>query len=219
MRKSAVEEFAGEAPRSGRRAGPSRTRSAVLAAAQRQFAELGYDRTTLRSIAAEAQVDQKLVGYFFGSKQALFVAATELPFDPGVALPHVLGGDGDARGARLARLIVEMLESPVAGPRLIGLVRAAAAEPQAARMVRDLLARQIWGPAAAKLPVKDPALAVSLIASQVLGLVMARYVIQAEPLASMPADQIVDLMAPMLQQLLTADNAGGRYATTRATNR
>lgn len=219
MRKSAVEELAAEAPRSGRRAGSSRTRSAVLAAAQRQFAELGYDRTTLRSIAAEAQVDQKLVGYFFGSKQALFVAATELPFDPGAAIPHVLGGDGDARGARLARLIVEMLENPMAGPSLIGLVRAAAAEPEAARMVRDLFGRQIWGPAAAMLPVKDADLAVSLVASQVLGLVLARYVIQVEPLASMPADQIVDFLAPTFQQLLTADNTGGRYARTPATNR
>ena len=69
------------------------------AAAQRRFAELGNDRTTLRSIAAEAQVDQKLVGYFFGSKQALFVAATELPFDPGAAIQHVLGGMA-TRGAR-----------------------------------------------------------------------------------------------------------------------
>jgi len=77
------------------------------------------------------------------------VAATELPFDPGAAIAHVLAGDGDARGARLARLMVEMLEDPMAGPRLIGLVRAAAAEPEAARMVRDLFGRQIWGPAAA----------------------------------------------------------------------
>jgi AcrR family transcriptional regulator len=181
------------------------TRDAVLAAAQRQFAELGYDRTSLRSIANEAGVDQKLVAYFFGTKQALFVAATQLPFNPSAAIPHVLGGDVRGRGERLARLIVGLLESPEAGPKLIGLVRAAAAEPEAARLVRDLFGREIWGPAAAKLPVNDPALAVNQIATQVLGLAMTRYVVRAEPLASMPADRVIQVLTPTLQRLLAGD--------------
>src|SRR5215470_35856 len=106
--------------RGGRRAGASRTRDAVLAAAQRQFSEMGYDRTTMRSVALEAAVDQKLVAYFFGSKQALFVAATRLPFDAVAAMPSVLAGDPAGMGERLARLILGMLEDPVAGSRLIG---------------------------------------------------------------------------------------------------
>lgn len=186
----------------GRRAGVSGTRNAVLAAAQRQFAELGYDRTSMRSIAAEAEVDQKLVGYFFGSKHALFVAATELPFDPGAAISHVLAGHVTGRGKRLARLVMAMLENPQTGPRMIGLVRAAAAEPEAARMVRELFGREIWEPAAGRLPVGDPATAVSMIATQVLGLVMSRYVIRAEPLASLSTDQVIELIAPNLQRLL-----------------
>src|SRR5215475_8055345 len=84
--------------RGGRRAGASRTRDAVLTAAQRQFAEIGYDRTTMRSVAIEAAVDQKLVAYFFGSKQALFVAATRLPFDAVAAMPSVLAGDPAGMG-------------------------------------------------------------------------------------------------------------------------
>src|SRR5215472_13437643 len=181
--------------RGGRRAGASRTRDAVLAAAQRQFAETGYDRTTMRSVAIEAAVDQKLVAYFFGSKHALFVAATRLPFDPVAAMPNVLGGDPAGIGERLARLILGLLEDPGAGRRLIGLVRAAAAEPEAARMVRDLFMREI----------SKPELAVNLVATQVLGLVMARYVIRVEPLASLPAEAVVASLAPILQRLLSSD--------------
>lgn len=212
LRNSAPEELT-PSRRGGRRAGSSGTREAILAVAQLQFSKLGYDRTSMRSIASEAGVDQKLVGYYFGSKHALFVAATRLPFDPGAAIPRVLGGDPAKRGERLARQIVGLLENPEAGSRVTGLVRAAAAEPEAARMVRDLFGREIWGPAAASLPVKDPALAVSLIATQVLGLVLARYVIRAEPLASLPADSVVALLAPALQGLLGGDSAGGNKWT------
>ena len=177
----------------------------MLAAAQRQFADTGYDRTTMRSVAIEAAVDRKLVAYFFGSKQALFVAATRLPFDPVAAMPTVLGGDPAGMGERLARLILGLLEDPDAGSRLTGLVRAAAAEPEAARMVRDLFMREIWTPASESIPASKPELAVNLVATQVLGLVMARYVIRAEPLASLPAEAVVASLAPILQRLLSSD--------------
>jgi AcrR family transcriptional regulator len=182
----------------------------VLDAARRQFSALGYDRTTLRSVAAEAGVDQRLVAYFFGSKQALLVAASRLPFDPLAAIPEVLGGDPGGVGERLARLVVGLLEDPEAGGRLIGLVRAAAAEPAAARMVRDLFTREIWAPAAGRLGVSRPELAVGLVATQVLGLVMARYVIRSEPLASLPQEAVVAALAPTLQRLVGAGmEAGG----------
>jgi len=159
----------------------------------------------MRSIAVEAEVDQKLVGYFFGSKHALFVAATELPFEPGAAIAHVLGGDAEGRGRRLAGLVVRMLEDSETGPRLVGLVRAATAEPGAADQLRELLGRQLWGPAAENLPVSDPGTAVALISTQILGLVMSRYVIRAEPIASLAAEDVVELIAPSLQRLLSSD--------------
>ena len=204
MRKSATAELS-ERRRSGRRVGASGTRAAVLAAARRQFSELGYDRPSMRSIAAEAEVDQKLVGYFFGSKQALFVAATELPLEPGAAIAHVVGGDAEGRGRRLASLVMRMLENSETGPRLVGLVRAAAAEPEAADQLRDLLERRLWGPAAEGLAVSDPNTAVALISTHILGLVMSRYVIRAEPIASLAADDVIELIAPSLQRLLSSD--------------
>jgi AcrR family transcriptional regulator len=208
-----VTDKSGNAKRGGRRAGNSGTREAVLATARRQFSRLGYDRTTMRGVAAEAGVDQKLVGYFFGSKHELFVAATTLPFDGPISVAAVLGGDAQERGERLARLIVGLLEDRDAGPSMVGLIRAAAAEQKAARMVREMLTEQIWGPAASALPVHNPQLAVNLIAMHLIGLVMARYVIGVEPLASLSEDQVVRLLAPMLLRHLTQLSEGGEVTS------
>jgi AcrR family transcriptional regulator len=186
----------------GRRPGPSGTREAILAAARRQFAERGYDRTTLRSIAADAAVDPALVVHFFGSKQLLFVEVVEFPFDPAVMLPRVLAGDPAGVGARLAEVLVSLLEDPESRARITGVVRAAASEPEAARMVRELLMREVWTPAAAALGVEDAELRMNLVGSQVVGLVMARYIVGAEPLASLPPAQLVEAIAPTLQRYL-----------------
>jgi AcrR family transcriptional regulator len=188
----------------GRRPGPSGTREAIVVAARRQFAERGYDRTSLRSIAAEAGVDPALVSHFFGSKQLLFVGVVEFPFDPAEVLPRVLGGDPETVGIRLAELIVGMLETPEARARITGVVRAAASEPEAARMVRELLMREVWAPAAALLGVDDAELRMNLVGSQIVGLVMARYIVGAEPLASLPPDELVGAIGPTLQRYLTA---------------
>jgi AcrR family transcriptional regulator len=187
----------------GRRPGPSGTREAILAAARRQFAEQGYDRTSLRGIAAEAGVDPALVTHFFGSKQRLFVEVVEFPFDPAETLPAVLVGDRETLGKRVATLLVSILEDPEGRARVTGIVRAAATEPEAARMVRELLTREVWEPAAALLGVEDAQLRMNLVGSQVVGLVMARYVVGAEPLASLPPDELVEAIAPTLQRYLT----------------
>lgn len=190
------------ARRSGRRPGDSGTREAILAAAGRQFGERGYDRATLRSIAAEARVDQKLVAHFFGSKQQLFVSAVGLPFDPAEVVPAVLAGPRGQIGERLAQFLVAVLEQPEARRRMTGIVRAAAAEPEAARMVREFLAREVWVPVAERLEADEPELRISLVGSQVVGLVMARYIVEVEPLASAPAEAVAAAIAPTLQRYL-----------------
>jgi AcrR family transcriptional regulator len=191
------------ARRSGRRRAGSGTREAIRAAASRQFAERGYDRTSLRSIASEAGCDPALVAYFFGSKQELFVDVVELPFDPAVVVPQVFGGDREEIGARVAQFLVGVLEDPEARQRLTGLVRAAASEPEAARMVRELVTREILARIVAALGVDDAELRASLVASQVVGLLMARHIVRVEPLASLPADAVAAAIAPNLQRYLT----------------
>jgi AcrR family transcriptional regulator len=209
MTNSVPDEIADQTPRrqgrthTGRRPGPSGTREAILAAAQRQFARLGYDRTSIRAVAAEARVDQKLVTHYFGSKQQLFVAAVELPVRP-ADFAAIFAGDRRKLGERLARyVILEVLDRPDARNSMTGVIRAAASEPEAARMVRDLLMREIWSPAAELLGSDDADLRVTLLASQLVGLVTARYIVAAEPLASLPSERLAAAIAPTLQHYLT----------------
>jgi AcrR family transcriptional regulator len=193
------------ARRSGRRPGPSGTREAILAAARRQFAAQGYDRTSMRGIAAEAGVDQALVAHFFGAKQRLFVEVVRLPFDPGEVLPLLLEGDRDTLGERLARFVASVLESPEGRARVLGVVRAAASEPEAARMLREFLRGELWAPLAGELGIEDAELRVTLAGSQMVGMVMARHVIEVEPLAALSGDELVALLAPTFQRYLVGE--------------
>jgi AcrR family transcriptional regulator len=189
--------------RSGRRPGTSRTREAILRSARRQFAKRGYDRTTIRAVAAAAGVDPALVAHFFGSKQQLFLSVVELPFEPAVVLPGLLAGDRTKVGERLARFIVSVLEDADARSRITGMVRAAATEPDAARLLRELLTRRVFVPLADALGVDDARLRANLVGSQIVGLVMARYVVGVEPLAGLPSEDVARAIAPTLQRYLT----------------
>jgi AcrR family transcriptional regulator len=188
--------------RSGRRPGTSGTREAILAAAGRHFAQQGYDRASLRAIAAEAGVDQKLIAHFFGSKQQLFVAAIGLPFNPTEVLPGILAGDPASIGDRLAGLLVDVLEHPDLHQRLTGVVRAAASEPAVARMLREFFTREVFAHVAEQLGTDEAPFRANLVGSQILGLVMARYVVAVEPLASMPPAAVAAAVAPTLQRYL-----------------
>jgi AcrR family transcriptional regulator len=192
----------GHAKRSGRRPGSSGTREAVLAAARRHFAQRGYDRASLRAIAAEAGVDQKLIAHFFGSKQQLFVAAIGLPLNPADVLPALLAGDRSSLGERLAAFLIEVLERPELHQRLTGILRAAASEPEVARMLREFLTREVAIPAAVLLGTNDARFRINLVGSQLAGLVIARYVVAVEPLASMPPAAVATAVAPTLQRYL-----------------
>ncbi|WP_414696432.1 TetR family transcriptional regulator [Pengzhenrongella sp.] len=190
---------------SGRRPGESGTREAILAAARRQFAELGYDRTSMRQVALEAGVDPTLVSHFHGTKQQLFLEVVELPFQPADVLPALLTGDRDDAGARLAHFAIGVFESEQGRSRVVSLVRAAASEPEAARLVRDLLTREVLTPIAEGIGSDDAAYRASLVMSQIVGLIMARYIVEVEPLASRDASVIADAIAPTLQRYLTGD--------------
>jgi len=191
-----------DATRPGRRPGTSTTRDAIADAAGRQFAELGYDRTTIRGIAREAGVDPALVVHFFGSKQRLFADVVELPFDAAEVLPRLLEGDRADIGRRFATFVVGVLES---GGReaMVGLVRAAASEPAAAEAVRELVTRRVIGTIVDAIGSDDAPLRASLVGAQVVGLVMARHVVGVEPLASTDPQSLIEAIAPTFQRLLT----------------
>jgi AcrR family transcriptional regulator len=202
---STPDEFQSQARRSGRRPGGPDTRSEIAAAAGRLFAERGYDRTSMRAIAAEAGVDPALVTHYFGSKQKLFVSSVQLPIDPAVVLAQVVDGGGEGAGERLARAVVAVLESPQGRERATSIVRAAASEPEAAALLREQITEQLFGPVASALGGDEPELRANLVGSQFVGLVMARYVVGIEPLASVERETVVRALAPVLQHYLTGD--------------
>jgi len=186
----------------GRRRGPTTTREAILAAAARRFAAAGYDRASLRSIATEAGVDQKLIAHYFGSKQQLFVAAIGFPLDPAQILPTVLDAPREDLQARLTDLLALVLGEPAVRERMTGIVRGAASSEEMARMIREFLARAVFEPLAAAIGGDEPLLRANLVGSQVVGLLMARNVVAIEPLASTPARRVAEAVAPTLERYL-----------------
>lgn len=186
----------------GRRPGESGTRDAIASAARSQFAEHGYDRTSLRAIAEQAAVDPALIAHFFGSKQALFKEVVELPFDPATFLPAILEGKRSEVGERLARFVLALLDQPEASSRFLAMIRSATSEPEAAVLLRDLVTERLMVPIAQGLGGDDAPLRAALAGSQIVGLVMARRIIGIEALRAADSEELVRAVAPTLQRYL-----------------
>lgn len=186
----------------GRRPGASDTRSAILAAARARFAAHGYDRTRIRDVAADAGVDAALVHYFFGSKDGLFAAVMELPFRPAEVIEPVLAEGVSGLGERLVRQVLTIWDHPGNRAALLAMLAGATAHPEAARALREFLMREIIGRVAAL--VGDP-LRANLVGSQVVGLIVARYVVGVQPLAGLDREEVVRLVAPTVQRYLDGD--------------
>jgi AcrR family transcriptional regulator len=186
----------------GRRPGASTTRARILATARRKFADVGYERCTLRAIAADAQVDPALVMHFFGSKQQLFREAVGWPIDPSQVLGRVLSAaDGDL-GKRLARTFVELWEDAVTRDALLAVLRGALTQEDAARLVRATFNGGLVKQVARRIGGRERELRVELAAAQLVGMAVLRHVIRMEPLASASVPALVRRLAPSLNQQL-----------------
>jgi AcrR family transcriptional regulator len=185
----------------GRRPGSPDTRAAILAGARTLFAANGYAGTSVRAVAAAAGVDAALVHHYFGSKDDLFVAALRVPLDPREVLLPVAQGGVDGAGERLLRTFLTVWDDEATRLPLLTLVRSVF-EPEGRRLVRDGFMRIVLGPVGIGLGVDQPERRMSLVASQLIGLVLARYVVEVEPLASAPHDELVAAYAPTLQRYL-----------------
>lgn len=195
------------ARRSGRRPGKQETREAILAAARTGFAERGYDGASIRAIATSAGVDPALVYHYFGTKEQLFLATVQPPIDPSELMPKLIAGGVDGLGERLVRTFLSIWEDPVSGPAFAAVLRGAFASGQSATLVREFFAVQVLRRAMRHLAtVIDPAevpLRATLVASQLFGLAVIRYILKFEPLASAPVETVVAAAAPNLQRYLT----------------
>lgn len=180
------------------------TQRRILDAARRAFAERGFDGTSLRTIASAAGVDPALCLHYFGSKAELFVAATELPIAPGPLLASA-AGDPEHVGRRVADAFLGMLDDENARSSLLGLVRSAAADADAADMVRQLIGERVVGPAVDNLAVDEPELRATLVGSQLIGLLFARHIVAVDPLACADAATLSAAVAPTIQRYLTGE--------------
>ncbi|CAM5514183.1 TetR family transcriptional regulator [Streptomyces atroolivaceus] len=198
----------GPSPR--RRGRPSRTarstgpdaRARILEAARTEFAERGYDRTSVRGIARAADVDAALVHHYFGTKDEVFAAAVEVSFEPALVIPGILGGPSEDMGERLARYFIGVWENPVSRAPLLAILRSALTHEAAANVLRGFVLRRLLERIAAELDVPDPAFRAELAASHMIGIAIMRYVIRAEPLASVDPEKIIEMVAPTLQRYL-----------------
>ena len=193
--------------RSGRRPSGGGTRAAILTAARSAFAELGYDRATIRGIAADAAVDPALVIHYFGSKDRLFGAALEIPVEPGMVIERAVAADPDQIGTAVVRAFLEAWEPPDKRQCLVAMVRSAMTNDAALGMVREHLGRRIFGPVTGALGVPDAELRAGLVGSQFIGLAMMRYISCIEPIASLPVEELVAALGPTVQRYLTGEIA------------
>jgi AcrR family transcriptional regulator len=185
----------------GRPADGGDRRTAILSAAREQFAATGYAAASVRGIARQAGVDPALVHHYFGTKEQVFVAAMQLPFQPGEMLPQVLAGDPDGLGERLVRLFLGAWDSPEFRAPMLGMLRSAMTGEQGAAMLREFVGTALIGRVAEALGPVDP-LRVQAAAAQMVGVVILRHVIRLEPLASASVDDVVALIAPAVQRHL-----------------
>ena len=188
----------------GRRPGAPDTRAEVLAAARASFAEKGFRGTTIRAVAAAAGVDPALVHHYFGSKDDLFLAALEMPVDPRELLAPVMAQGPEGAGERLLRTFLSVWDDPDIQVQLLAVVRSVLTE-DGGRLLKDGFIPVVVGPVLAQLVKDRPEVRIPLVASQVVGLIVTRYLLALPPMAEMPAEDVVARIGPVLQHYLTGD--------------
>jgi AcrR family transcriptional regulator len=170
------------------------TKAVILAAARERFAESGFERATIRAIAADANIDPSMVMRYFGNKDQLFAAAADFDLD----FPDLSGVEADQLGAALVAHFMNRWERDDA---LIVLLRSSTTNAEAAQRMQQIFAAQLM-PEIAKVNAAKPARSAGLIATQMLGLALCRYVLKLPPVVAMSRDEVVSWLGPTCQRYL-----------------
>lgn len=199
-------EYAVPTPRRRRgrpRGGASGARERIVDAAVDEFAEFGYDAATMRGIAARAGVDSALVHHYFGTKADLFSETVGAPLRPDVDIPAMLDAPREHLGESIVRYVLEAWERPDVRKRGELLLRSAIGNRLTTPLLAGFLSRELIGRIATALDVDDAELRAGLVASQVAGLLVARYVLRLPAVASASVDELVARVGPTVQRYLT----------------
>ena len=189
---------------------PPDASTAVLNAARAAFASRGYAVTTVKSVAAAAGVAPAVVKSLYANKERLFTAAMRLPFDPADAVPELLAPGLEGMGERLVRLTLALVSDDAVRRDLVRVLRSDAAAGAATdgssvdqlRAMTEFMSASVLDRVVAALGVPDARLRGSVVSSYLMGIVMSRYVVKMEPLASASDDDIVAMVGPAVQALL-----------------
>ncbi|OBH82527.1 TetR/AcrR family transcriptional regulator [Mycobacterium sp. E2989] len=195
--------------RPGRPAGSSDTRDRILACARELFATNGIGNTSIRAVAAAAGVDSALVHHYFGTKEKLFAAAVHIPIDPMDIIGPLREVPIDEIGHRLPSMLLPLWDSEI-GTAFVATLRSILAGTEVnlfRTFIEDVIAVEVG--ARVDNPPGSGILRVQFVASQLVGVVLARYILQFEPFASLPAEQVARTIAPNLQRYLTGDLPDG----------
>jgi len=191
--------------RPGRPAGNSDTRDRILASARELFARNGIGNTSIRAVAAAAGVDSALVHHYFGTKEKLFGAAVRIPIDPMEVIGPLREVPVEELGYQIPSKLLPLWDSEL-GAGLMATLRSVIAGSEVnlfRSFIQDVIAVEVGG------RVDDPpgsgVIRVQFVASQLIGVVMARYILELEPFKSLPPEQIARTIAPNLQRYLTGD--------------
>jgi AcrR family transcriptional regulator len=188
--------------RTGRRPGTPDTREKILAVARRRFATRGYDATSLRGIATDAKVDPALLIHYFGTKESLFAAATGLPS----GLSEMFAGAQSASlrdfSESLVRVYLQFVDSDQSRNAILALVRSAVSNEKAAATLREFLTAELLPIVGSHTEHRNAPLRASLVAAQLIGVAVLRHVLRVDHVARASQDEIVALVAPVIEQYL-----------------
>jgi AcrR family transcriptional regulator len=189
--------------KAGRRPGPSQTREQILRAARDLFAERGYTGTTVRSVAAAAEVQPGLLHHYFGSKQQLYREALDLTVDPWEVLTHLLDNTTrDRLPEALVRQFVTTWRDPALGPRLRARARQTYGDPEGTSMTRVHLETVLIPRFANALQIPEANVAAAL--SHLLGLTLLDTLVRVRQLDHLSDDELIALIEPAISRYLTS---------------
>ncbi|OBJ04972.1 transcriptional regulator [Mycobacterium sp. 1482292.6] len=198
------------AGRRGRRPGANTTRQAILDAARARFAADGYAATTIRRVAADAEVDASLVMQFFRSKDELFGAVMSITPEALARLGSAFEGPDEHLGERVVRAFFDVWEGdPRDSEPLLAMLRGAVAEGAAKTGANEQLrefiqARLLDGIRSRPGDPDDAALRAGLAASMLVGIVVGRRIVGVRILTEADSDTLIARLAPAIQTVLTA---------------
>jgi AcrR family transcriptional regulator len=178
-----------------------RTRAAILAAAREQFGRHGYDRTSIRAIASQAQIDPAMVMRYFASKEGLFAAAVDVD----LRLPDLKGAPPEELGMRLTQHFLERWEGSLSDDVLVILLRSAVTDPRVAERLQSVFVEQVAAALRPLAPPGDGDRRAALVASQLLGIALTRYLLRFPAIAERPRDDVLADVAPSVQRYLLGD--------------